>query len=488
MTQIKSKIIIVGGGTAGLVSALLIKRRFEKVDIEIIKSQKIGIIGVGEGSTENFTDFIKSCDLNENELIIRSDATIKGGILFQNWYKDLYFYNVDGRFINSTKIGQYNGGYSYNYGYGLSHFDTTTKYLAKNKINPKVKVNQYHFNTFKLNDYLIEVCKSRNIKIIDDEITDVIIDKDGIKELRSDSNVYNADFYIDSTGFKRLLISKLGAKWQSYSKYLKMNQAIAFPTEDTDEYNTYSLARALKFGWMWRTPTYGRWGNGYIFDNNYIDSEQAQKEVEELFERPVDIFKNIKFDPGAIDKVWIKNCLAIGLSANFLEPLHATSIGSVISQLMMFTYYYFNYNQKTIDTFNNKTNKSITIMRDFICLHYMVKKDDSQFWLDLQKNEIPDTLNDKLSQWKDRFPIREDFSHTEYSLFFDKHWSNVLSAMEIPNRENIRIELESLNEKDLRYLKENVHKFTDLIDNEEKNTIGHKDFLTNLRLDNREKK
>ena len=160
----KSKIIIVGGGTAGLVSALLIKRRFQNVNIEIVKSQKIGIIGVGEGSTENFTDFVRSCNLNENELINRSDATIKGGILFLNWYKDMYFYNVDKRFTD-IKIGQYNGGYSYNYAYDLPHFDTTTRYLAQNLINPNVKVNQYHFNTFKLNEYLIEVCKNRNIKM-----------------------------------------------------------------------------------------------------------------------------------------------------------------------------------------------------------------------------------------------------------------------------------------------------------------------------------
>ena len=115
-----------------------------------------------------------------------------------------------------------------------------------------------------------------------------------------------------------------------------MNQAIAFPTEDTDAYNTYSLARAMKYGWMWRTPTNGRGGNGYIFNNTYIDSKQAQEEIEGVFGRPVNIFKDIKFDPGSLDKVWIKNCLAIGLSANFLEPLHATSIGSVISQVMLF--------------------------------------------------------------------------------------------------------------------------------------------------------
>lgn len=476
----KSKIIIVGGGTAGLVSALLIKRRFQNVNIEIVKSQKIGIIGVGEGSTENFTDFVRSCNLNENELINRSDATIKGGILFLNWYKDMYFYNVDKRFTD-IKIGQYNGGYSYNYAYDLPHFDTTTRYLAQNLINPNVKVNQYHFNTFKLNEYLIEVCKNRNIKITDDEIVDVSVDDDGISKLKGEKDEYVADFYIDSTGFKKILISKLGAKWQSYGKYLKMNQAIAFPTEDTDAYNTYSLARAMKYGWMWRTPTNGRWGNGYIFNNTYIDSKQAQEEIEGVFGRPVNIFKDIKFDPGSLDKVWIKNCLAIGLSANFLEPLHATSIGSVISQVMLFTYYYFNYNQKTIDNFNDKANKNMIMMRDFICLHYNVKKYDSQFWIDLHNIELPDTLKDKLNIWQDRFPIADDFSDNDYSLFYDQHWSNVLSAMEIPNRDTIRQELESMNKNDVNWIRDKVNNFTNLINNEGANAIAHKSYLQNIR-------
>ena len=200
-----------------------------------------------------------------------------------------------------------------------------------------------------------------------------------------------------------------------------------------------------------------------------------------MFGRPVNIFKDIKFDPGSLDKVWIKNCLAIGLSANFLEPLHATSIGSVISQVMLFTYYYFNYNQKTIDSFNDKANKNMIMMRDFICLHYNVKKYDSQFWIDLQNIELPDTLKDKLNIWQDRFPIADDFSDNDYPLFYDQHWSNVLSAMEIPNRDTIRQELESMNQNDVNLIRDRVNNFTNLINNEGANAIAHKSYLQNIR-------
>ena len=90
-------------------------------------------------------------------------------------------------------------------------------------------------------------------------------------------NNYSFDFYIDSSGFKKILIEKLGVKWISYSKYLPMNEAIAFPTGDTEEYTPYTLSKAMTSGWMWRIPTYGRWGNGYVFNNNYINAEQAKK-------------------------------------------------------------------------------------------------------------------------------------------------------------------------------------------------------------------
>ena len=443
----KSKIIIVGGGTAGLVSALLIKRRFQNVNIEIVKSQKIGIIGVGEGSTENFTDFVRSCNLNENELINRSDATIKGGILFLNWYKDMYFYNVDKRFTD-IRIGQYNGGYSYNYAYDLPHFDTTTRYLAQNLINPNVKVNQYHFNTFKLNEYLIEVCKNRNIKITDDEIVDVSVDDDGISKLKGEKDEYVADFYIDSTGFKRVLMSKLGAKWISYGDQLPLKEAIAFPTGDTDNYAITTLAKAMNSGWRWRIPTNGRHGNGYIYDTDFITKAQAIDEVQTELGHDINVAKNIKFDPGKLDKVWIKNCYAVGLSANFIEPLEATSIGTSINQAFAFMHFLPSYTQKDIDILNKIVDGIMDNVRDFVRLHYINDRRDTPFWRKCAELPMSDSLKHKLSVWKNGKLLRDmdiDSGFTHYTLFKSDNFNMIAAHHGLVNEDKLKQYYESFN-------------------------------------------
>jgi hypothetical protein len=481
MKQIKSDILIVGGGTAGLVSALILNKRFPNKTIKLVKSDKIGIIGVGEGSTEHFKYFLDYVGIDDFDLIKNTDATIKLGVFFENW-TDNYFHNVDDIFYNN-RIGQYQALYGFCYSNNISQIKTTNYRTLENKvINSKnySPTKQYHFNTFKLNDYFIKICKERNIEIIEDEIKDVIINENNeISYLIGDKINYTSDFYIDSTGFKKLLISKLGAKWQSYKDYLKMNEAIAFPTGDTDEYTPYTTATAMKYGWKWRIPTYGRWGNGYVFCNEYINADQAQQEVEELLGHKINVAKNVKFDPGALDNVWIKNCLAIGLSANFVEPLEATSIGTTIYQMFMFTHYFQNSNETIIKEYNKKMNDIMINIRDFIILHYMVDKNNSQFWIDIKKNNIPDTLKYKLSKFKNRLPILEDFKETNFHIFFEANWASVLYGLKLMN-------VDLIKEEFMSYRKENrdniISIFNNHLDNMKNNEfISHKEYLNNVR-------
>jgi len=482
MKQTKNNIIIVGGGTAGLISSLILKTRYPKKNITIIKSDKIGIIGVGEGSTEHFAAFLNYVGINPFDIIKHTDATIKMGVYFENWSKDNYFHQIETDFIND-KIGQYLIRYGYCYSNNIAQTKTSNYSILNNMvINDKTQSpsNQYHFNTFKLNEYLSKICKKRNIEIIDDEIKDVILnDKNEIKNLIGEKKSYDADFYIDSTGFKKLLISKLGAKWQSYNRYLKMNEAIAFPTEDTDEYTPYTTATAMKYGWKWKIPTYGRWGNGYVFCNDYINAENAQQEVEELLGHKINVAKNIKFDPGALDKSWIKNCMAIGLSANFVEPLEATSIGTSINQIFLFINYFENYCEKTIEEFNQKMNLIMNNIRDFIILHYIVEKDNSQFWNDIKNIDLPVSLKDKLDVWKHRLPILEDFKGTNYYLFFEHNWVSVLYGLKLMNFDSIKKEFSSYPDYIIEKVKKTVEKYH--INIETMNNISHKLYLTNVR-------
>ena len=429
------QITIVGAGTAGLVTALILKQKFsQSMDIKIIKSDDIGIIGVGEGSTEHWLDFVDWCELDFHEIIRECNSTLKSGIYFKEWSKKNYLHSAH----PDEKVGQEQVGYL---SYVLNDGVFGKKYLSK-KINPNDPrpLNQLHFDTYKLNKYLQKKCVERNITIQEDTIKEVKLDKDGIKYIKGNQK-YTADFFIDCTGFRRVLINKFKNRWISFSKYLKVKSAIVFPTEDMENYNPYTTATAMKAGWMFSIPVWGRTGNGYIFDSDIITKEQAHEEVEKKLQKDVEVRKQINFDPGYLEKSWIKNCFAVGLSANFVEPLEASSIGTSIQQAFLLSHYIINYNQKTIDKFNKTMEHIMLNIRDFICLHYITPRKE-KFW---KTQVMPDSLKDRLELFKTRLPIREDFSETNYLLFRDPNYIVVMHGLGLIDIEKIKKQYSMLN-------------------------------------------
>ena len=488
----KFRVCVLGGGTSGQIAALILKCRFfENIEVDIIKSDKVGIVGVGEGSTEHWKEFTDFVGIDPYELITKTDATLKGAIMFDGWGNKKYLHNTIPEF-SKLKFGQLHAAYLLMLK-NNSPFESIVDPLLynskirslirpKNNKNKLLPVNQFHFNALKLNNFLEEKCKDREITCITDEILDVTLNNKGeIDTLKGKKQNYNNyDLFIDCTGFKKLLISKLGAKWISYNKYLHTNEAIAFPTKDTDEYPLYTLSKTLNYGWMWRTPTYGRWGNGYVYNNNYINADQAQKEVEKIIGHEVEIFKNIKFDPGCLDKVWIKNCVAMGLSASFIEPLEASSLASIIQQSFLLIHQLPNFNEKIVDQYNNKISAMNRNIRDFICLHFYVKKDNSQFWKDIQKVKLPDTLQNQLEIWKNRLPIKEDFSETEYLIYNPHNFILTLYGLDLINTNELKKHYNLLNENLKSEVELTVISLQTLLKNE-LHTIGHKQVLTEIR-------
>lgn len=480
------KISVVGGGTAGLIAALILKTRFPKININLIRSSRIGIIGVGEGSTEHWNEFMQYIGVSFETIVKECDATFKAGIMFRGWSDEDFMHSIGPE--HEVKNGQYPSVYGRlvsgqypNKAINPSLSWENRIYEHRLNLQNGPPWNQYHFNTTKLNDFLTKVAMEKNISIIDDEILEVVLDKDGsIDHLVGETSNYKSNFYVDSTGFRRILISKLGAKWNSYSQYLKMNSAIVFPLEDTSEYNMWTVAQAMDYGWMFSIPVWGRSGNGYIFDSNYITPDQAKDEVEKFLGKKINVGKTLKFDPGALDQVWIKNCCAIGLSSSFVEPLEATSIGTSIQQTFLLMHRLPNYDQDTIVKYNKDVNDILLNIRDFVVLHYITKKNNTQFWRDIQNMPIPDSLAKNLKKWRKNLPIADDFKEsTDYKLFSDAHYIHILAGLKLFDIDLIRKEYDMMHPA-IQQIAENFirEKYTFEKINA---SVGHKQYIEYVR-------
>jgi tryptophan halogenase len=479
------KVLVVGGGTAGLVSALILKKHLN-ITVDIVHSKNIGIIGVGEGSTEHFSDFMKFVGISQYEIIKECDATYKAGIMYEGWTKNTYVHSVATPF--NSKVGQYNYVYAnqiskksdYMHPSIIFENNINSWFFNKNENSP---YNQYHFNTFKLNSFLIKKAKSLGINLYEDEITKINILEDGkISSINGKFAEYKYDFYIDCTGFKRLLINKIGGEWESFSKHLTMNSAIVFPTEDEENYSLCTLAKTMDAGWRFRIPVWGRHGNGYIFNDSYISIEEAKQEVQKSFNEEIQFGKEFKFDPGKLKKVWINNCVAIGLSGSFVEPLEASSIGTSIQQSFLLMHKLINYNKKTIESYNKSFDDIMYNIRDFIFLHYMINKSNTKFWQDISTINPPDTLKSNLDLWLNKLPISEDFNNlSDYILFRDFNYIMVGYGVGIFNIENVKKEYSFFPD----IVKESANKIIEEqknIDNTA-NRLSHKKFI-NLVRDN----
>lgn len=482
MKNVKN-IAVIGGGSAGLIAATVLRRRLD-IQVDVIHSKNIGIIGVGEGSTEHFNEYLEFMNINPYDIIKYCDATYKAGIMFEGWSDRPYLHSIISRF--DKKFSQYNYVYAKQIAENAEYFNY--KSIWDNKINTwflnkpnEIPFAQFHFNTYKLNEFLSNIALSMGINIIEDDIQEVLLDNDGsIKTLLGTNSQYSYDFYIDSTGFKRLLMSKLGAKWQSYGKYLKMKAAITFQTPDTENYNLWTLSKAMDAGWLFRLPVWGRYGNGYIFDSDYITKEKAKQEVEKCFGCDIDVGKEFKFDPGCLDRAWIKNCCAIGISGSFVEPLEATSIGTTIQQSFLLMHRLTNYNEDTINRYNQSFSDIMNNIRDFVILHYLTKKTNTQFWKDASNIELPDSLKSRLEVWKHKLPIDEDFNDlSNYVLFKASNHTLVLAGLGLFDQASIKQEYNS----NYDYVKvdadrtiHELHEFEQSI-----KTMNHKDYLDVIR-------
>lgn len=446
------KITIVGGGTAGWLAALMIKKVQPNHEIVVIESSKIPIVGAGEGSTVLLTEIIqnKSWDYgcNELEFMMETDATIKLGIKHQDWVKrgTTYYGPIDNTSTGGT-----------NFDTMLLHalandipFHTASRngfLLDRGRGSIDGESHSYHFDAHKVGKYFKKVSQ---VPTIDAEVIDVLQDDHGITGLvLSNGTTLVSDFYIDCTGFRRLLMKSLGVKWHSYSKNLPVNSAMPFlvPYKDGEVIEPVTTAWAQSAGWMWKIPVKGRYGCGYVFDDNVISADQAQAEIETTLGHAIDPIRVLEFDTGRLNKVWHKNCLALGLASAFAEPLEATSIHTTIAQLKSFIFHYLqDTKDKTVtkgsqNMYNAKMCMMYDDFKDFLVLHYQTSRGGSPFW-DLMKTgrTRTDQVSNILDIAKSRITNPADFNsyygHAGASL-----WNWVLAGLGYINKDTATAEL-----------------------------------------------
>ena len=425
------KITIVGGGTAGWLSALyLLGLKDSDYEITIIDSSKIPIIGAGEGSTGLLTDtieFHKHLGVNELDFLNETGATPKLGIRFKDWKgsNDEYLSPI----IPSNTTGGVPDYYLlYSIWKDLGFSETNLfAYMMENDLSTYHKdlresdgTHAYHFDAFKVSEYFKKVCSKHNIEIIDSEIVSCAknsLNGELLTVMLDNGEFHSSDLWLDCTGFARTLITEVGNEFRSYEDNIPVNAAIPFLREyDHNEIiKPETLAWAQKNGWMWQIPTRDRMGCGYVYNNNFVSYDNAIDELEKTIGRKIEPIRDLKFRPGKISNMWEKNVIGIGLSSVFIEPLQATSIHITIVQLMLLTNEVLKKKKEFTLEEKGKYNSFMNRLCDdyvtFLQIHYLTKRNDSDFWK-FCNHEMVKTERTKeiIKMCEEGCPIPQDFN------------------------------------------------------------------------------
>jgi tryptophan halogenase len=483
----KRNIVVVGGGTAGWLTALFMKKIFDKdANITLIESEDIGVLGAGEGSTPNFPGILNFLGINFRDFVVKTNATHKLGISFENWNGDgKNYYHPFGTYelkydwmsdANVDMIPKYIGYLNKNNLDYQKHI--LSNRLSDSNLSPLLRelnngmensVNYgFHFDANLVAKFLRKTAERRKITRIEGVVKKFVLDeKENIKKIvLKDNTMISSDFVFDCSGFNRLIIGKLyKTNWIPYGNSLKVSAAMTFQLpQSQNEIYPYTKAIAMKYGWMWMIPLQNRIGCGYNFDESFIGIDEAKKEVEEFFGHTIEISNVIQYNAGRFDKLWVGNCVAVGLSAGFTEPIEATSIFTSINQL-------FSMSVETIEKcilgdkepanfYNENAAKFNDLTKDFLQYHYFTKRQDTEFWKTYYDTTYKsENLIKKMSKWNNTIPVQLDFDKEPFTLYnwlhvglglglFDKKtFENNLSKNELDKIEKWHIEQEEYNNK-----------------------------------------
>jgi tryptophan halogenase len=444
-------IVIVGGGTAGYLSALYFNKSFPNYNITVIDSSKIGILGAGEGTSANFGQALRDLNIDIDEFVYRTNATPKNGVIFAKWNKDNHEY-INPFFDNFNKEPYMNDpekmlkvmSYSILKNKNMDDIILMASLAKKDLFIPEICA--WHLDARLLAKFFSEIALSRGIKIIDDVA--ISFNENSLGEISSivlENQTLDCDFVVDCSGFQRLIIGKhYNSKWEDLTDTLPCDEAIAFFMPKNDLV-TYSRAEAMDFGWSWKVPLQHRYGCGYVYDSKYINYDQALDEIYSKFGNNVEIIKHFKYKSGYYKEPWIKNSIAIGLSSGFFEPIEATSISMTITMIKLFIEKFFIL-YKPNTSINKTYNKIVSNLNDeiasFIYLHYVTNRTDTAFWNDfVMINKIPEKTKMFLDNaQKTIIPLKD---HMNPKVPFNwQTWLVVYLNKDIKNMDSILLDVD----------------------------------------------
>jgi tryptophan halogenase len=381
----------------------------------------------------------------------------------------------------SKSIKEYYG-YLYKNGLRIKNNEITSTVVNSSKIHPKLSAS-FHFDAHLVAKYLRKIAESKGIVRVEGIVKSFSQKPNGdIVEINLESGKsIKSDFVFDCSGFKRLIIGELfKTKWKDYSDILPVNSAIPFFLPQSDvEIKPHTRAIAMKYGWTWMIPLQNRWGCGYVFDDTYINSDEAKKEVEELLGHKVEVNRTIKFKAGRYNDFCVNNCIAIGLSSGFTEPLEATAIMVIMFGL----YAVMGIKQKHksfddigfIEEYNNYMSTICDDTADFLQFHYFTKRNDTEFWRKVTKNPIK---SKKLVQNIKSLSKQNGLATTKHTnIFVESSYILVGNGIEYFDRNFFMDCYEKYTNKQII---ENVHNQN--LENIKKVTKESTDVLTSLKI------
>lgn len=439
-------LVIVGGGTAGWMCAAAFSHVLKGLNLNIIlvESEQIGTVGVGEATIPHLRYFNSRLGINEHEFIRATNATYKLGIEFIDWGRVgesyIHPFGEFGRKINNIDFIHYwlkaqNAGFKSD----LFDFSLPVAACLNNKFAYPARDPQSLLSTFSYAfqldatayaKFLRTYSEQRGVRRIEGKILEIIKDQQSadIQTLLLDNGKkIEGDFFIDCSGFRSMLLGDaLSVDYEDWSHWLPCDRAVAVPSKSQGPLHPYTKAKALKHGWKWTIPLQHRTGNGLVYCSEYMSDDEAADTLQtEISGETIANLNFIRFKAGRRKATWSNNCMAVGLSSGFLEPLESTSIYLIQAAIMNFIEHF--PLDKDYETPRNAFNKLMSMeyerIKDFIVLHYhATHRDDSEFWNYCRTMEIPETLKEKMQSFQELGFIDQ----YKYGLFLLPSWVAVL--------------------------------------------------------------